>query len=171
MKRGGAADARPAVGRARIQEPGDDGERVHAAVPEAVHESRGGREDESLAVLHDRSLLDWRGQRSFGAAARIAAHDRFVCRNSGSHLREGRLAGRVAERALLRERDRLTGREERVRGRDDLVTGTDAECLHRDDQRGLFWNNPYPAPGQAQDNPGVTFEGNYPHVVRDVLPK
>lgn len=40
--------------------------------------------------------------------------------------------------------------------------------------KGLIGNmgfNPYPAPGQAQDNPGVTFEGNYPHVVRDVLPK
>jgi phospholipid/cholesterol/gamma-HCH transport system substrate-binding protein len=40
--------------------------------------------------------------------------------------------------------------------------------------KGLIGNvgfNPMPAPGQAQDNPGVTFEGNYPHVVRDVLPK
>lgn len=31
--------------------------------------------------------------------------------------------------------------------------------------------NPYPDPGLAQDKPGVSFTGNYPHVVRDALPK
>lgn len=31
--------------------------------------------------------------------------------------------------------------------------------------------NPYPDAGAAQDNPGVSFTGNYPHVVRDALPK
>ena len=31
--------------------------------------------------------------------------------------------------------------------------------------------NPYPAPGAAQDNPDVTFTGQYPHVTRDPLPR
>jgi hypothetical protein len=31
--------------------------------------------------------------------------------------------------------------------------------------------NPYPAPGAAQDNPGVSFTGQYPRVTRDPLPR
>ena len=34
---------------------------------------------------------------------------------------------------------------------------------------GLFYN-PYPAPGASVEDP-VDFTGNYPHVVRDALPK
>jgi phospholipid/cholesterol/gamma-HCH transport system substrate-binding protein len=35
---------------------------------------------------------------------------------------------------------------------------------------GMYYN-PYPAPGAAQDNPDVTFTGQYPHVSRDPLPQ
>lgn len=35
---------------------------------------------------------------------------------------------------------------------------------------GLYYN-PYPAPGAGQDNPDVTFTGQYPHVTRDPLPR
>ena len=35
---------------------------------------------------------------------------------------------------------------------------------------GMYFN-PYPAPGAAQDNPGVSFTGQYPRILRDPLPK
>jgi hypothetical protein len=35
---------------------------------------------------------------------------------------------------------------------------------------GMYFN-PYPEAGALQDNPGVSFTGQYPRILRDPLPK